>query len=122
MKKIFTLFSVVCVLLLSAVSVSAATYYISNEGNDTNDGLTEDTPWRTIEKVNQSSFAPGDKILFKTGGVWSGSLWMKNSGTAAAPIEISSYGNANKPIINGDGANAAVYLYNQQYVKVSNLE
>ncbi|MDD6483410.1 MAG: hypothetical protein PUF72_02390, partial [Clostridiales bacterium] len=46
----------------------------------------------------------------------------KNSGTAAAPIEISSYGNANKPIINGDGANAAVYLYNQQYVKVSNLE
>lgn len=122
MKKIFMLLSVISLLWLSSIGVQAATYYISNEGNDTNDGLTENTPWRTIEKVNQSSFAAGDKILFKTGGVWSGSLWMKNSGTAAAPIEISSYGNAGKPIINGDGANAAVYLYNQQYVKVSNLE
>lgn len=122
MKKLSAIIGVLVVMLLSSVSVSAATYYISNNGNDTNDGLSESTAWRTIEKVNQRTFSPGDKILFESGGVWSGSLWVRGSGTKGNVIEIGQYGTGSKPVINGDGENAAVFLYNQQYVRVRDLE
>ena len=43
----------------------AATYYVdATNGNDINNGLSEARPWKTIAKVNASSFNPGDQILF----------------------------------------------------------
>src|SRR4030043_1897423 len=38
----------------------AATYYVdATNGNDSNNGLSESTPWKTIAKVNASNFNPG---------------------------------------------------------------
>lgn len=122
MKKLLMAAVSACMMILCATSVGAQTYHISNNGNDTNDGLTPQTAWRTVEKVNQSEFVAGDEVLFESGGVWSGSLWAKGSGTKENPIKIGCYGDGEKPIINGDGENAAVYLYNQEYVHVSDLE
>lgn len=122
MKRLSALIVLFGTMILSCVSASAATYYVSNSGNDTNSGLSETAAWRTIEKVNQQTFLPGDKILFESGGVWSGSLWVRGSGTKGKLIEVGKYGTGSKPVINGDGENAAVFLYNQQYVKVSDLE
>ena len=39
------------------------TYYISAAGNDSQDGLTAYTAWRTLSKVNLTDLEPGDKIL-----------------------------------------------------------
>jgi hypothetical protein len=51
-----------------ALTAWAATYYVdATNGNDTNNGLSEATPWKTIAKVNGSKFLPGDQILFKRG-------------------------------------------------------
>ena len=42
-------------------------YYVSAKGNDNNDGLTEETPLRTIKKVNSLDLGAGDSICFKRG-------------------------------------------------------
>jgi uncharacterized repeat protein (TIGR02059 family) len=98
MRGIFTL-----LLCLFSFIASAKDYYISSTGNDSSDGLSSSTPWRTISKVNaaSSSFNPGDRILFKRNDVFYGTLKISKSGLSGNPITISSYGSGNKPIITG---------------------
>ena len=104
------------------------TYYVDSiAGSDANDGHTPLTAWKTIAKVNSITFAPGDSILFAVGCSWSGTtLHPLGSGVSGNPIVISSYGTGNMPLINGNTATSpnenAVYLYNQDYVTISNLE
>ena len=101
-----------------------ATYYVDNaNGNDNNNGTSTSTAWKTLSKVNSKTFAPGDRILLKKGGSWTGQLYPKGSGTSGSPIVIDSYGTGNRPIINGSGiAGGAVYLYNQKFWEIKNLE
>ncbi len=82
------------------VTVDPQAYYIdAQNGNDNNDGKTPQTAWRSIDKVNNTTINAGNKILFRKGQKWIGSLEIKNSGTANNPITIGSYGNGNMPII-----------------------
>lgn len=75
-------------------------YYVDSEnGNDTNNGTSEGTAFRTIEKINSIEFQPGDQILFKCGGTWTGALMPKGSGEEGNPITIGSYGEGPKPVI-----------------------
>jgi uncharacterized repeat protein (TIGR02059 family) len=82
---------------------SATDYYISSSGNDSNNGLSSSTPWKTITKVNSSfsTLKPGDRILFKKGDTFYGTLIITASGSAANPITIGAYGTGNNPIITG---------------------
>lgn len=76
------------------------TYYVDQTlGDDDNDGLSTDNPWKTISKVNSSSFIPGDQILFKKGEVWREKLTVPSSGSAADAITIGAYGTGDAPII-----------------------
>jgi hypothetical protein len=76
-------------------------YYLSTAGNDANDGLSEASPWKTIDKANTLTLKPGDKVLFHCGQVFPGELTIHQSGTESNPIIISSYGTGSKPIITG---------------------
>lgn len=108
---------------LFAVSASAATYYVDSvSGSDSNSGTGTSAAWKSLSKVNELIAQPGDRILLKRGGSWTGTLWPKGSGTSSAPIVIDNYGTGNLPLINGNGNEAAVYLYNQQYWEINNLE
>ncbi|NIM49681.1 MAG: hypothetical protein GTO22_10625, partial [Gemmatimonadales bacterium] len=79
--------------------------------------------WRSLEKVNDTTFQPGDRILFRAGCQWRGQLWPKGSGRAGSPIAIDAYGEGEKPVINGaGGAFEAVHLRNQQHWQISGLE
>lgn len=104
------------------------TYYVDSiAGSDANDGHTPLTAWKTITKVNSITFSAGDSILFLSGCSWSGiTLHPLGSGVSGNPIVISSYGTGNLPLINGNTATSpnenAVFLYNQDYVTISNLE
>src|SRR3954464_1913590 len=40
-------------------------YYVSASGDDTNDGLTAASPWKTLVKVSTHNFQRGDKIFFR---------------------------------------------------------
>lgn len=85
-----------------AKAAGGATYYVDNvNGNDASNGTSAGTAWKTLTKVNATTFAPGDKILFKAGGAWQGQLWPKGSGVNGSPIVIDQYGTGNKPLIAG---------------------
>ncbi|MBQ2677256.1 MAG: hypothetical protein IJF54_07665 [Clostridia bacterium] len=112
---------------------NGTTYYVDSQGgNDSNSGTSSSAAWKTLSKVNSTTFQPGDNILFKKGGVWTGTLYPKGSGEKGAPITISSYGTGNAmPLIDGNGVqftqggswiDAAVYFCNQSYWTVQNLE
>ncbi len=89
-------------LVFFTITLKAETYYISAAGDNT-DGLTPATAWQTIDKLNTSFgvILPGDSILFNCGEIFYGSIIMGSSGTASAPIVISSYGSGAKPVISG---------------------
>ena len=94
-KKVFVALSVA----FAAAAVPATTYYLDSEGgNDANDGVTPATAWQTLAKANDLKPQPGDKVLFKRGGVWRGTLTAK-SGEEGRPVLYSSYGTGPKPVL-----------------------
>jgi hypothetical protein len=105
-------------------SGQSGTYYVdARNGRDEASGNSPPTAWRSMSKVNATTFLPGDHILFKSGSTWTGQLWPKGSGTAEHPITIDKYGGDALPVINGAGlAEDTVLLKNQEYWEVRNLE
>lgn len=94
MKRLITL-----LFLLACPSVLwAQMYYVdATSGNDNWTGTLPDTqgtdgPWKTVTKVNISSFLPGDSVLFKCGETWREQLVIPSSGMAGSPITFGQYG------------------------------
>ena len=82
-------------------SLNAAIYYIDNlDGNDNNSGLSQEKPWASIDKVNQTQFMPGDKIQFRRSLLWQGvPMELQSSGTHDAPILVGAYDTGLPPVI-----------------------
>jgi len=77
--------------------------YVSNSaGNDNNNGLSESTPVKTLEK-GKSLLRAGfpDWLLLKKGDTWTneGFGWPSNGRSAAEPSVISSYGTGARPLL-----------------------
>jgi len=106
------------------------TYYVDAvAGSDSAAGTTTGTAWRTLAKVNATTFSAGDVIQFKRGQTWTGQLHPLGSGSAGSPITIGAYGSGTaRPTIDGStvagglGMGAAVLLSNQQYWTITGLE
>lgn len=97
MKYIFVIAS-----LFISITANATIYYVSITGSDSNSGLTEVIPWKTINKVNSfGGFNPGDSILFKRGDTFYGTLRVSQSGSTGNPIVFGAYGFGDKPVITG---------------------
>jgi hypothetical protein len=84
------------------VSAKGTTYYVSNRGNDSNDGRSPERPWSTLAKVSNAEFEDGDAVLFERGGLWRGSLITKGG------VAYSSWGEGRKPKIYGSRKNYSV--------------
>jgi len=99
------------VLILISFQMYATTYYVSSStGDDTNNGITTATPWKTLNKVATTTFATSDRILFRRGdtlyGEFSKPLWLTGyNGTPSNHFYIGAYGTGNKPIIIMDCSN-----------------
>jgi len=76
-------------------------YFISAKGNDNNSGLTENTPFQTLHKLNSLKLNPGDQVLFHRGHTFPGELNIRSSGTMNQPITISTYSSGAKAILTG---------------------
>ncbi len=76
-------------------------YYVSENGNDEADGLSEDTAWKTPAKVGEAELNEGDVVLFKRGEIFRGILKTKPG------VTYSAYGEGEKPGLYGFCENAA---------------
>lgn len=100
-------------------------YYLdSANGDDAHPGTSPKSAWKSLEKVNQTVFKPGDTLRLKRGGIWYGQLKPKGSGAPGKHIVVRDYGDGDLPLIDGDGVvgEAVVYLHNQAYIEIHNLE
>lgn len=100
---------------------NAATFYIdSKNGSDNNSGTSKDKPLKSLNVISKRYFQPGDKILFKSGCTFNGSLNLNGMGSSAKPITIGIYGGKAKAKIAARGGNAI--SLKMQYVTLENLE
>jgi len=73
------------------INVTGTIYYVSNNGNDSNDGKSPERAWATLSKVNKATLGKGDAVLFERGGIWRGQLTTKSG------VTYSAYGEGDKP-------------------------
>ncbi len=79
------------------------TYYVSNSGDDSNDGLSPETAWKTLDKINEKDSTPEHcNILFERGSVFRGCIIPPHD-----YITYSAYGEGKKPCIYGSKMNYA---------------
>ena len=84
------------------VKPSGVIYYLSADGDDANDGLSPQTPLRSIAKLNALELKPSDGVMFRRGDVWRGKI------TTRKGVTYSAYGRGAKPRIYGSPCDAAV--------------
>ncbi|MBR5307547.1 MAG: S-layer homology domain-containing protein [Clostridia bacterium] len=92
-------------------------YYVSSSaGNDENDGLSADKPFKTITKVNAANLVPGDVVYFKRGDEWRGTTLKAKNG-----VSYTAYGEGAKPVISlspFDGAKHGTWTPVEGYTNV----
>ena len=97
--------------LKDSIKATGKTYYISNRGDDGNDGLSPDSPWATPKKLSEiyDSLKEGDAVLFERGSEWritNGPLI-----TAKEGVSYGAYGEGKKPVLIGSHRNYADEAY-----------
>ncbi|MFT3740748.1 MAG: right-handed parallel beta-helix repeat-containing protein [Breznakibacter sp.] len=99
------------------------TYYVDSQyGSDDHHGKSPQKAWKSIERANRQMFMPGDTLLFKKGQVFGGLLKPQMKRTGDARFVIASYGDGEKPTIDGQGSlPAAVWMYNLQNFEIIDL-
>ncbi len=111
--------------MTAAVNEKRIFYVDNSNGDDSFSGLSEEEAWKSLERVNEQTFLPGDSICLKKGGQWHGMLAPKGCGAPFLPIVLGSYGEGAMPVIHGDGSYAAILLeevsfWTVQGIKVTN--
>ncbi|MBE6562071.1 MAG: hypothetical protein E7662_13200 [Ruminococcaceae bacterium] len=77
------------------VQINGISYYVSNDGCDANDGLTPETAWKTMNRVNEAELQPGDGVRFRRGDLFRGYI------IAQAGVTYCAYGEGEKPKLYG---------------------
>jgi hypothetical protein len=92
-------------------------------GSDSHAGVSPAASWKTLEKVNERRYKPGDHILLRCGSRWEGQLVLQNSGTESFPIVVDQYGKGPLPRIDGEGkVENVLQLINVEGIEVRHLE
>ncbi len=92
---------------------TGTTYYVSGDGDDTNDGLTANAAFRTLQHAADLT-QPGDLVLVMDGtyskaGPLTNVLDVKNAGTAEGYITYKAFED-HKPVIKVDDNYAGIYI------------
>jgi len=119
-----TFLATLAFLLFTTTGWATAYYVDSKKGDDANKGTTTSTAWKTINKVNTSTFNPGDRVLFLRDKKFNDkSLIIPSSGTLGNHIVFGAYGNVKekKPVIDAKKRNFAIKI-NKDYITIQDLE
>lgn len=77
--------------------VGTAYYVSASAGDDNNDGLSEDAPWKSLSKLESMDLHPGDRVLLRRGDVWNERLTIRGMGREDAWIFVGAYGDLSLP-------------------------
>lgn len=83
--------SLLMLLALSVSNVYATTYYVKPDGNDSANGRSHGTAWKTVKKVNSFAFNTSDDVYFLSGGSWNEQIVVDWNGTATNRAIVGSY-------------------------------
>ncbi len=86
----------------TTVTVTGQKYYISADGDDSKDGKTPETAWKTTEKLNTVKLSEGDGVFFRRGDIFRTETIKASSG-----VTYSAYGEGEKPKIYRSPENGA---------------
>ncbi len=73
--------------------IKGKTYYVSNEGNDENDGLSPESAWRTLDRISNASLDEGDGVLLRRADLFRGMI------ITSPGVSYGAYGEGEKPKI-----------------------
>ena len=91
-------------LTLAMGTSARTTWFVDNiSGNDRNDGTSVQSAFQTIARINILALNPGDSLLFRRGGEWTGNLVPKGNGKEKKRIVIGAYGNGPAPVLDAKG-------------------
>lgn len=77
--------------LVVTTSSEAATYYVRNGGNDSANGLSHETAWSSLSKINSHNFAAGDQVLLHEGHRFVGQIVVDWAGTSSQRAVVGAY-------------------------------
>ena len=75
--------------------ITGTKYYVSNAGDDSNDGLSPETAWKTLAKVSETELKEGDAVLFNRGDLFRGAV------KTYPGVTYGAYGVGEKPRLYG---------------------
>lgn len=76
----------------TSVNVTGKRYYVSNDGDDKNDGTAENRAWKTLARASDAEeLRAGDGVFFRRGDLFRGSLQCR------AGVTYSAFGSGEKP-------------------------
>ena len=110
------------------VEVKGTKYYVSVSGSDNNDGKSPESAWRTVKRVNEEKFKPGDGVFFKRGDKFRTDVTLNT----LEGVTYSAFGEGDKPMLvcsvdastTGDWTLTEyknVYVYNQTIPNAQNV-
>ena len=76
-------------------------YLDSIRGNDARSGTSPAAAWRSLRRLSAASVGPGDELLLRRGGRWSGTLRVEGSGTTTRRLVVDAYGTGALPVVVG---------------------
>ena len=90
-----------------SLNITGKIYYVSNKGDNKNDGLSPETPFKDLTAVTGNMLSEGDAVLLERGSVFrlSGSYQCKSG------VTYGAYGEGNKPAVYGSTTNFAKSYY-----------
>jgi parallel beta-helix repeat protein len=102
---------------LLALRTEAATYYVDGtRGNDTRDGKSLKTAWKTLAKAN-FTLRPGDTCLVRGGKYPNDAIAPARSGIERSPITYAAY-QKEKPELGGGDSGSVVLLADRSHIIV----
>ena len=99
-------------------------YFIDSvNGDDSRDGHSEKTAWRSFKNINGKTLQAGERLLLKRGSVFCEELQISAKGTADNWAVVESYGEGCRPIIrrNRDIDDRCMYVLNPDYLVIREL-
>src|SRR5947207_5947120 len=104
-RMIITILSIIFTVCInpakpqSARVLTGRSYYVTKTGNDISPGNFTN-PIKTLTMVNKLKLKPGDRLYFKGGEIFEGTLSISLNGSKENPVRVSSYG-PGRAVING---------------------